>query len=233
MDSSKTQRRRSVIIIAALMIGLMVGAGAAYMILQTQLSQLRNDLGTARRLSAPNLPAFVSVSLDPKSTALLLLDFTASNCYRRAPCNATLPNVQALLAKARTAKLPILFTALGRVPVTELSNRTGETVISNDRWADKFYGTELEAWLRDKQVKTVVIAGLAANGAVLYTAFSASLRGFTVVVVADGLVSDSEYIQTYTFFQLLNQPGRVNVDNKPLAPNAVTLSTVSLIQFGS
>jgi len=217
-------------VIAALLIGLMVGAGAAYMILQTQLSQLRNDLATARRLSAPNLPAFVPVSLDPKSTALLLLDFSPNICYRRAPCNATLPNAQALLAKARAAKIPILYT---RIPVAELSNRTGETVMMSDRGAVKFYTTELEAWLNDKQVKTVIIAGVAGNGAVLYTAFGASMRGFTTVVVADCVASDTDYIQTYTLFQLLNQPGRPNTENKPLVPGAVTLTTVSLIQFSS
>jgi nicotinamidase-related amidase len=212
------------------MIGLLAGAGGAYVILQTQLNQLANQLASARRTSPPNLPAFVQVSLDPKSTALLLLDFSPGICYRRAACNVTLPTVQALQAKARAAKIPILYT---RIPVAELSNRTGETVMMSDRGADKFYATELEAWLKDKQVKTVIVAGIAGNGAVLYTVFAASMRGFTTVVVADCVVSDSDHIQTYTLFQLLNQPGRSNTDNKPLAPSAVTLSTVSLIQFGS
>lgn len=229
MGSSVTQRRSGVII-GALMIGLLMGAGAAFVILQMQLNQLTSQLASARRMSAPNLPAFVAVSLDPKSTALLLLDFTPNICYRRASCNATLPNVQALQAKARTAKIPILYT---RMPVVELSNRTGETVMMSDSGAIKFYGTELDAWLKDKQVKTVIVAGISGNGAVLYTVYGLSIRGITTVVVADCVVSDSDYIQTYAFFQLLNQPGRSNTDNKPLAPSVVTLSTVSLIQFGS
>ncbi|MGA2783651.1 MAG: isochorismatase family cysteine hydrolase [Candidatus Bathyarchaeia archaeon] len=144
-------------------------------------------------------------------------------------CNVTLPNVQALLSKARSAGVPIVYT---KIPVRELQNRTGETVITNDRGPDKFYGTVLDTWISDKQAKTVVIAGILTNGAVLYTAFAATLRGYKVVA-ADATVSDSEYIQTYTMFQMLNQPGRSNPENKPLAPNAVTLSTVPLIQFGS
>jgi nicotinamidase-related amidase len=144
-------------------------------------------------------------------------------------CNVTLPNVQALLSKARSAGVPIVYT---RIPVRELQNRTGEAIITNDRGPDKFYGTVLDTWINDKQAKTVVIAGILTNGAVLYTAFAATLRGYKVVA-ADATVSDSEYIQTYTMFQMLNQPGRSNPENKPLAPNAVTLSTVPLIQFGS
>jgi nicotinamidase-related amidase len=145
-------------------------------------------------------------------------------------CNVTLPNVQALLSKARSAGVPIVYT---RIPVRELQNRTGEAIITNDRGPDKFYGTVLDTWINDKQAKTVVIAGILTNGAVLYTAFAAALRGYTVIVATDATVSDSEYIQTYTLFQLLNQPGRSNAENKPLAANAVTLSTVALIQFGS
>jgi len=226
MHSSDASRRRfPAILVAVLMIGLVVGAGGAYVVFQTQLAQLTSVLERAR---APSLPAFAPVGLDTKSTALLLLDFTPSICYRRAMCNATLPNVQALLTKARDVRVPIAYT---RIPVRELSNRTGEVVITNDKGADKFYGTELDAWLRDKGAKTVVVVGIAANGAVLYTAFEAALRGYTVVVAADGVVSDSDYVQNYTLFQLLNQPGRSNAENKPFAPNAVTLSTVALIQF--
>ena len=228
MHSSDTNGRRFHVILAAIfIIGLMVGAGGAYVVFQTQLAQLTSVLEKAR---APSLPTFAPVGLDTKSTALLLLDFTPSICYRRATCNATIPNVQALLTKARNARVPIAYT---RIPVRELSNRTGEVVITNDKGADKFYGTELDAWLRDKGARTVVVVGIAANGAVLYTAFEATLRGYTVVVAADCVVSDSDYVQNYTLFQLLNQPGRSNAENKPLAPSAVTLSAVALIQFAS
>ncbi|HKM50410.1 MAG TPA: isochorismatase family cysteine hydrolase [Candidatus Bathyarchaeia archaeon] len=215
------------ILIASFMIGLVVGAAGAYLIFQTQLAQVTSEFEKER---SPRLPAFTPVTLDPKSTVLLLLDFTPTICYRRSMCNVTLPNVQALLSKARSAGVPIVYT---KFPVRELQNRTGEAVITNDRGPDKFYGTVLDTWISDKQAKTVVIAGIVTNGAVLYTAFAAALRGYTVVVATDATVSDSGYIQSYTLFQLLNQPGRSNAENKPLAPNAVTLSTVPLIQFGS
>jgi nicotinamidase-related amidase len=225
ISSSKRSGRLHAILVAVLIIGLLIGAGGAYLFLKTQLVELASQLEKAK---APSLPPLASVSLDTRSTVLLLLDFTPAICYRRASCNATLLNAQALLAKARSAGIPITYT---RSPVVELSNRTGEVVIANDKGADKFYNTELDAWLRDKGSKTVVIAGIAANGAVLYSSFEAALRGYTVVVAADSVVSDSEFIQNYTLFQLLNQPGRSNPENKPLAPSAVTLSSVSLIRF--
>ena len=231
---------------AIFLIGVFAGSGIVYMISQMQFSQLVTELNTSRRqlgdtrtelfgvkvdldkAKSPRLPAFVPVDLDPRSTSLLLLDFTPSIAYRRQMFNASLPNIQAFLAKTRNAGVPILYT---RVPVPELASRQDETVITNDKRADKFFETELESWLRSKQVKTLVITGVATNGAVMYTAFAASLRGFTVVVAADGAASDSEFIQNYTLFQLLNQPGRSNPENRPLAPNSVTLSTTALIRF--
>jgi nicotinamidase-related amidase len=222
---SKINSRLLAVLVATLFIGLLIGGGGVYLTLQPQLTRLANQL---QRTQATNLPAYTAVSLDAKSTTLLLLDFTPSICYRNALCNATLPNVQSLLAKARSAKIPIAYT---RLPIRELSNSTGEVVITSDKGADKFYNTEVDAWLREKGSKTVVIAGIVTNGAVLYTAFEATLRGYTVVIAQDSVVSDSEYIQNYSLFQLLHQPGRSNPENKPLTPSAVTLSNVSLIQF--
>ncbi len=239
-SSDSKQKKTTAVYFALLLIGLILGAGVTYTIsqsqisgLETQVGQLRSDLtgGKAEleKAKAPRVPASVPVTLDPKTTALLLLDFRPANCYRRASCNATLPNVQGLLAKARSAGVAVLYT---NVPVRELSNRTGDTVLTNDRGANKFYATELENWLKGKGIKTVIIGGVAANGAVLYTAFEAALRGFTVIVPTDAIASDNEYIQTYTLFQLLNQPGRSNPENKPLAPTAITLSSTTLITFG-
>ena len=228
MSSLNVKRARfPKLIVAFFMIGLIVGAARAYLIFQTQLSQVTSELEKGR---TPRLPTFTPVTLDSKSTVLLLLDFTPTICYRRSMCNATIPSVQALLSKARSAGVPVIYT---KIPVRELSNRTGEPIITNDRGPDKFYGTILETWISDRQAKTIVIAGILTNGAVLYKAFAATLRGYTVVVAADATASDSEYIQTYALFQMLNQPGRSNAENKPLTPNAVTLGTVAQIQFGS
>ncbi len=48
--------------------------------------------------------------------------------------------------------------------------------------ADKFFKTDLEKILNDKGIKTVVVVGTAAQGAVLYTASQAAFRGMQVIV---------------------------------------------------
>jgi len=78
-----------------------------------------------------------------------------------------------------------------------------------------------------------VIVGSAANGAVLYTAFGANLRGYTVVVAVDGISSGPDFDTFLAEYQLLNQPGFANPTNEQLRPNAVTLSRSDLISFGS
>ena len=72
---------------------------------------------------------------------------------------------------------------------------------------DKFYNTELENILRDKGIKTVIIAGTTAEGAVLHTATGASMRGFRVIVPVDGMSAGNLYPEQYTAWHLLNAPG--------------------------
>lgn len=75
------------------------------------------------------------------------------------------------------------------------------------------------------------MVGTRSNGAVLYTAFEANARGYTVVVAVDGISGSIPFENTLTQWQLLNQPGFANADNKPLAEKAVTLSRGDLITF--
>ena len=71
---------------------------------------------------------------------------------------------------------------------------------------DKFYNTDLEKILRDRGIKTVIIAGTAANGAVLHTATGAAMRGLKVIVPVD-LMSADLYAEQYTAWHLVNAPG--------------------------
>jgi nicotinamidase-related amidase len=71
---------------------------------------------------------------------------------------------------------------------------------------DKFVGTELESILKQKGIKTVIIVGTAAHGAVLYTATAAATRGFQVIVPLDGISADIPYAEQYTAWHLANAP---------------------------
>lgn len=80
----------------------------------------------------------------------------------------------------------------------------------------------MEKILQDKGIKTVIIAGTAAHGAVLYTGSEAAFRGFKVIVPVDGMSSDNTYFEQYTAYQLANVPG---------AAQLMTLTKFDLIGF--
>ena len=180
----------------------------------------------------PTIPAPVAVEVPVKGAALLILDITNAVCDPRPSCVASVPKIANLLKKARDAKVTVIYsltTAAGSVVRTEVAPQSGDPTVTGR--ADKFFGTTLDQILKDKGVENAVVVGSAANGAVLYTTFGLSLRGYTVVVAQDGISAEPEFPITLTRWQLLNQPGLTNADNKPLAKGMVTLSTTDQITF--
>lgn len=99
--------------------------------------------------------------------------------------------------------------------------------------ADKFYGTRLEALLRERSAQVLCLFGMAAHGAVLYTAFAACARGFTVVVAEDAICAHDPQGIVVARWQLLHQPGFANPDNEPLREHAVTLARSTDISWTS
>lgn len=182
--------------------------------------------------ASPSVPAPVAVTVDAKTTAYLVLDITSVVCQPRRSCVASLPAIANLLKKARDATAPVVYSdtaTAGSQILPEVAPQPSEPKVTGR--ADKFFNTSLDDILKQKGVQTVVIVGTVANGAVLYTAFGANLRGYTVVVADDGMSSDDPYVLQFTRYQLLNEPGFANADNKPLDKGHVTLSKTDLIAF--
>src|SRR5581483_8055175 len=126
-----------------------------------------------------------------------------------------------LIKKARDAKVPVIYSTTANATVLpDVAPQPGEPTVTAK--ADKFVGTNLEDLLKERKATTAVIVGSAANGAVLYTTFEANIRGITAVVATDGISTGPAFDTFLTEYQLLNQPGAANADNKPLTPNAVT-----------
>jgi hypothetical protein len=178
----------------------------------------------------PGMPEAVPVALPASTTAFLVLDLQTSSCPLRPTCVASLPRVADLLARARGAGLAVIYsdTAPTAVILPEVAPLPDEPRVSSS--ADKFFRTNLDELLHARGIQTVLIVGTAANGAVLYTAFQAAARGYTVVVAEDGMSGISPYIETYTRYQLLNGPGTTNPGNTPLA-RGVTISRTDLVTF--
>lgn len=180
------------------------------------------------------LPRPVPVTVSPATTAYLVLDLTTAVCAPNPSCVASLPAAAALLAKARAAGAAVVYSqtpAAGSEILPPVAPEPSDPVVIAR--ADKFFNTALDQILSSRGIQTLVVVGSATNGAVLYTTFEAMLRGYTVVIAEDGTSADSRYIQDYSLFQLLNQPGFANADNTPLQPDAVTLSKSSLVTFAA
>ena len=181
---------------------------------------------------APALPAPVAVTLDAKTTALVVLDVINPTCSTRPACNDSIPALQALIKKAKDASVPVVYTntAATNAIVPQVAPAAGDvTVVPTN--ADKFNNPDFDATFKAKKVTTLLLVGTRSNGAVLYTAFEANVRGYTVVVAVDGISGSIPFETTLAEWQMLNQPGFTNADNKPLAEKLVTLSRGDLIAF--
>ncbi|MGB6535523.1 MAG: isochorismatase family protein [Xanthobacteraceae bacterium] len=177
-------------------------------------------------IKAPPPPALKPVSVDPKTTALLLLDFTHQICNAKSKprCVASLPAMKKLLARARSNHVMVVYSTAG--PQTQkdiwadIAPASGEPVVNSH--ANKFQDTDLGKILKDKGIKTVIVTGVNANGAVLYTASAAAFRGFKAIDPIDGSSAENEYIEQYVVY---------NFAHAPLVSSMVTLTTSDMIKF--
>jgi nicotinamidase-related amidase len=163
-------------------------------------------------VQAPKPPELKPVKIDdPKTTAYLVLDIQKQNCNteRRPRCIASVPKIQGFLKQARAKGMPVIYSTGGTgTPadiLPDVAPIEGEPVVRAS--ADKFIKSDLEKILQDKGIKTVIVVGSAAHGAVLYTATAAAFRGLKVIVPVDGMSSESTYFEQYTAYQLANAPG--------------------------
>jgi len=162
-------------------------------------------------VQAPKPPELKPVTLEPKTTALLVLDFVKQTCNteRRPRCLTSVPKVEGLLKSARAKGLFVVHsitTAATQADIlNELAPADGEPIVKSA--ADKFFKTELEKILNDKGIKTVVVVGTAAQGAVLNTASQAAFRGLRVIIPVDGMSAENTYFEQYTAYHMANAPG--------------------------
>jgi len=175
-------------------------------------------------VKAPPAPELKQVTIDPKGSALLVLDIQKQNCPPRPRCMASLPKIQGLLAQARGKGVMVIYAyfpgANAADILPEVAPQAGEPIIM--AMPDKFIGTDLERMLKDKGIQTVILVGVAAHGVVLHTASGAAFRGFKAIVPLDGMSSENTYAEQYTTWHLANAP-RVGPQ--------VTLTRMDMIQY--
>jgi nicotinamidase-related amidase len=164
----------------------------------------------ARTVEVPEYEVHEEVRLDPARTALIVVDmqndFVKEGGSLVVPdAGATIPAIRRLLELARGSGMKVVFTqdthtegdpeweiwgehcregTWGWRIVDELAPREDELVIRKVRY-DAFYGTHLDHFLRVWGVDTLVICGTVASICVHYTAASAALRWYNVVIPKD------------------------------------------------
>ena len=150
-----------------------------------------------------------------KRPALLIVDFVVAYLDKASPLYAgvesALASNERLLAAARAAGIPVLFTNVSYTPggadggvfyrkvpalrlfeagspmgafPDSLKPRDGELVVTK-QYASSFFGTHLAATLTAMGVDTLLITGLSTSGCVRATALDACQHGFLPFVVRE------------------------------------------------
>jgi nicotinamidase-related amidase len=121
---------------------------------------------------------------------------------------ASLPAMKKMLEEARAKGVMVVHTTgpngTPAALLPEVALKGDEPFLSAG--PDKFLGTELEKTLKDKGIRTVIAVGTSANGALLYTASGAALRGMKVLVPVDGATAADPYLEQITVHQLATAP---------------------------
>jgi nicotinamidase-related amidase len=206
---------------AAIVLSLVILNGVS-----VQAADIVAEWGTVKPPPAPELKP---VTLDGKTTALLILDLQKPSCtmQRRVRCVDTIPKVKKLHDAARAAGATVIYSFAGAGDPHEIADpgfapRDGEWMAQ--RGPDKFLGSDLEQRLKDKGIKTVIVTGSSAQGVVIGTGSGAAQRGYKVIVPVDGMSSDDPYSEQYAAWHMYKGGPAIVIDQ-------VTLTRSDMISF--
>ncbi len=171
-----------------------------------------------KRVELPEYTMHKQVKVEPEKTALVIVDM--QNDFVRPEGKLSVPdaaktvkNIQKLLTFARSHKISVFYTQDSHKPgdpefaiwgehvlegtwgweiIEELKPQKGELVFRKVRY-DGFYGTALEHELRLRNIENVIVCGTVANICVHYTAASAALRWFKVILPVNAISALTEF----------------------------------------
>ncbi len=162
-------------------------------------------------VEAPRPPELKRVTIDPQTTALLVLDIQNQNCneQRRPRCVASLPRIQVLLKAVRERGMLVVYSLTRSATPEDIRSEVApygdEPIVKAG--VDKFFRTELDEILRTRGIEAVIVTGTSAHGAVLHTGSGAALRGHQVIVPVDCMSAGELYAEQYVAWHLANSPG--------------------------
>lgn len=139
------------------------------------------------------------------TSALLVIDMQNSLVAMGYRADAVLTTIAGLLDRAHEARTPVIYMRhedtdggpkVYATPAWEIhpaiAPRAGDLVLDK-RTSDAFYATALGDELRERGVTRLIITGMATEQCIDVTARSAHVRGYDVMVVADGHTSGGDY----------------------------------------
>ena len=165
-----------------------------------------------RLIEIPEYEVQVEVRVDPTRTALVVVDMQNDFVHKGGSllvpdAEATVPAINRLLQFVRAHEIRVVYIqdshhdgdpewqvwpeharegSWGWEIIAELAPARDDVVLRKLRY-DAFYGTPLDQLLRLWGVDTLVICGTVANICVHYTAASAALRWYEVVIPRDAI----------------------------------------------
>ncbi|MGQ9585713.1 MAG: cysteine hydrolase family protein [Anaerolineae bacterium] len=163
-------------------------------------------------VEVPEYQTAEQVEVDAKHAALIVVDmqndFVDPKGALFVPAaRETIPAIQHLLDLARASGMMVCFTQDWHTPedpefaiwgshavadtwgsevIPELALQGGEVIIHKQQY-DAFFGTNLDQVLRERGIRDVIVCGTVANICVHYTAASAALRGYRVILPTDAI----------------------------------------------
>src|SRR5215510_5737592 len=184
-------------------------------------------------LQMPAMPDPARITLNSKTTALMVLDYVEEICATQPKCKSQmLPAMTPFMAQVRKAGLTVAYGTRQQNMahwLPEVAPAAGDIKIVNTA-QDRFYNTDLDNALKAKGITTIIMVGWKVSGSLTYSSVGATIRDYTVVIPMDTTAAATDYEQTIGFYQVLNQ-GNGNLTNVPLKPKAPTLTRTDMITF--
>ena len=164
------------------------------------------------------------VIINPEESALVVEDMQKDFCYEDGALfmgegvEEIIPKISGLIEKAIQKKVHLIFAQDWHSPDSEEFEIWGQHCVRDTRGAgiidelspffkeafvvkkqkySDFFGTGLDAHLKEKGIRTLIIVGVATNICVMHTAIDASLRGYELIVPEDCVAALSDYEQEY------------------------------------
>jgi nicotinamidase-related amidase len=220
---------RTVLVTSSLSFALALGASEA--------PAAQNGAAGAARpmmtLQMPALPDPARVTLNPKTTALMVLDYVEDICNSQVSCRTKmLPAMTPFMERVRKAGMTVAYGTRAQNQnewLKEVAPRPGDIRITNTA-QDRFFNTDLDKEFKAKGIDTIIMVGWKISGSITYTSVGAMVRDYTVVIPVDTTSAGSDYETTIGFYNVLNS-GNANLPNQPLKPKSVTLTRSDMIAF--